>query len=332
MLVAILGSPLVKLLNRISVRKHKLPGSISVSITLILLTGLFAGLFYVLVPLLIDQVKIISSINFEGLFSYYQKEISGMEDLLQKMGIMADNYTLDVFIKEKSLAMVDYNQVSMMATGILAFTGSFFFNLFSVLFISWYVLCDFNVIHKFVIKIVPQEYKADTNDFLKLSRTMISRYTLGLILDTLAVMVSYAIILSVLGIKGAIIIAILAGSLNLIPYIGPVIGIIIGIAIGFISYISNGIYAGLDVIAIKIGLGMLAVIILDNLFYEPFIQGESIHAHPLEIFLVIMAGEVIGGVAAMIVIVPVYGILKILVTRFLHHFPQIQKIDTLVES
>ena len=332
MLVAIAGSPLVKILDRISIRQYHLPDGFCVTIILLLLLGFFAGLFFVLVPLFLEQVNVIASINFDGLFSFYQREISWLEDSLHKMGIMADNYTLATFIKEQSMAFLDFNQISGFATGILSFTGSFLFNLFSVLFISWYLMYDFDVIHNFMVKMVPKNYKSDTEDFLKQSRTLISRYVLGLILDTLAVMVSFVIILSLLGIKGAIVIAVLAGLLNLIPYIGPVIGVLIGIVIGLTTVVSTGAYVGLDMVALKIGLSMLAVIILDNIFYEPYIQGKSIHAHPLEILLVIMAGEVIGGVVAMIVIVPAYGVLKIMVTRFLHHFPQIQKIDNLMES
>ena len=219
MLVAIAGSPLVKLLNKISIGKYKMPEGLSVSFTLLIFLGLFVGLFYILVPLFLEQ-----------------------------------------------------------------------------------------------------------------SRSLISRYVLGIIMDTLAVMTSYALILSILGVKGAIVIAVLAGFLNVIPYIGPVIGVMSGIVIGLTASISSGVLDGLDVIAIKIGLGMLGVIILDNIFYDPFIQGKSIQAHPLEIFLVIIAGEIIGGVIAMIVIIPVYGVLEILVTRYLHHFPQIQMIENLIEK
>ena len=327
MLVAIAGSPLVKLLNKISVGKFKMPESLSVSFTLLVFLGLFAGLFFILVPLFLEQANAITSINFPGLFAHYQTEITWIEINLRKMGIMASDATLVTFIKEKAMAMADYNQLSKLGSDILAFTGSFFFNLFSVLFISWFLLYDFSVIHNFILKMVPKSYKSDTEGFLEQSRLLISRYVLGIIMDTLAVMISYAIILSVLGVKGAIVIAVLAGFLNVIPYIGPVIGVMSGILIGLTSCISAGVFGGLDIVAIKIGLGMLAVIILDNIFYDPFIQGKSIHAHPLEIFLVIIAGEIIGGVIAMIVIIPVYGVLKILVTRYLHHFPQIQKIE-----
>lgn len=332
MLVTIVGTPLVRILNKIPIGKSKMSKGISVSITLLITLGLFAGLFFALIPMFLRQANAIASIDFTALFSYYRTEISWIEINLRKMGIIANNDTLAAFIKEKSVGMMDYQQISKLASGILTFTGSFFFNLFSVLFVSWYLLYDYKAIYAFIIKMVPTGYKNDTEGFLLNSRTLISRYILGLILDTFTVMISYAVILTLMGIKGAIVIAILAGMMNLIPYIGPVIGVIMGVMIGLTTVISTGVFTGLDTISIQIGLGMLLVIILDNVIYEPFIQGKSIHAHPLEIFLVIIAGEIIGGVVAMIVIIPIYGILKILISRYLHHFPQIQEIEDQINT
>lgn len=331
-LVAIAGSPLVKLLNKISIGRFKMPVGVNVSITLLLFLGLFTGLLVILIPLFLEQANSIASIDFTGFFTHYQQEITWIESHLRKLGIMADNDSLSSFLKEKALAMVDYTQLSKIASGMLSFTGSFFFNLFSVLFISWFLLYDFSAIHRLIIKIVPKDYVNDTNGFLIQSRSLISRYIIGLLLDTLAVIISYAIMLTILGIKGAVVIAVLAGALNVIPYIGPVIGVITGILIGLTSLISAGVYVGLGSVALKVGLGMLAVIILDNLIYDPFIQGKSVHAHPLEIFLVIIAGETIGGILAMIAAIPVYAVLKILVIKFLHHFPKIQRIEDRIKE
>jgi len=323
LLVAIAGSPLVKLLGKISIGRFKIPQGVSVSVTLLFFSGLAGGLLFILIPLFLAQANTIASINFNGLFSYYQTEIQWLESNMQRMGVMANDATLAAFIKDKTMSMIDFGQLSKLGTGILSFTGSFFFNLFAVLFISWYLLYDFSTIHRVIIKALPNDYQCDTDEFLGQSRSLISRYLLGLILDTLAMMVSYSIVLSMLGIKGAFVIAVLAGFLNVIPYIGPAIGVVTGIVIGITSHIGTGVFDGLDILTMKITLGMLAMIILDNIFYEPFIQGRSMHAHPLEIFLVIMAGEIIGGVIAMIVIIPIYGVGKILAIRYRHHFPQI---------
>ena len=173
LLVAIAGSPLVKILNRISIGKLKMPEGLGVSFTLLVFLTLFGGLFFVLVPLFLEQANAIASIDFTGLFSHYQTEITWIEVNLRKIGIMANDATLATFIKEKAMAMVDYSQISKLGSGVLTFTGSFFFNLFAVLFISWFLLYDFSAIHKFIIKMMPADYKNDTEGFLTQSRSFI---------------------------------------------------------------------------------------------------------------------------------------------------------------
>lgn len=70
---------------------------------------------------------------------------------------------------------------------------------------------------------------------------------------------------------------------------------------------------------------MLLVIILDNAVYAPMIQGKSVKAHPVEIFLVIIAAGSIGGIPAMITAVPGYAFLRILASEFLSNFRLVRK-------
>jgi predicted PurR-regulated permease PerM len=65
---------------------------------------------------------------------------------------------------------------------------------------------------------------------------------------------------------------------------------------------------------------MLVVILLDNIVYGPLIQGKSVKAHPVEIFLVIIAAGSIGGIPAMIIAVPSYAFLRIVGEEFFSHF------------
>jgi predicted PurR-regulated permease PerM len=72
--------------------------------------------------------------------------------------------------------------------------------------------------------------------------------------------------------------------------------------------------------AVKIVIAMLIVQLIDNNVFQPLIQGKSVKAHPVEIFLVVIAAASLGGIPAMIVAVPTYGFLKIVATEFLSHF------------
>jgi predicted PurR-regulated permease PerM len=152
------------------------------------------------------------------------------------------------------------------------------------------------------------------------SKKLLSRYFTGLILNVLVMIISYSIALKIVGAQGALVIAFFAGIVNIIPYIGPIIAVITGILLGVTGDISLGLYGDIWPMALKIFLAMLAVILLDNFIYGPLIQGRSVRAHPVEIFLVIIAAGSIGGIPVMVVAVPAYAFLRIVAGEFLSQF------------
>jgi predicted PurR-regulated permease PerM len=139
------------------------------------------------------------------------------------------------------------------------------------------------------------------------------------------VIVSYAIALSIIGARGALVIAFFGGIVNIIPYIGPFIAVGTGIILGVTGVISAGLYGSIGSMAIGILIAMVVVILIDNFVYGPMIQGRSIKAHPVEIFLVIIAAGSIGGIPAMIIAVPGYAFLRIIASEFFSQFRFIQK-------
>ena len=180
---------------------------------------------------------------------------------------------------------------------------------------------------KFVLLLVPEKYEDQVKHVMWKSKTLLSRYIIGLIINVLVMIASYAIVLSIVGVQGALVIAFVAGLLNIVPYIGPVIGLAIGIILGVTSVVSQGHYAEMVPMAIKVLIAMEAMVILDNVIYGPLIQGKSVKAHPIEIFLVIIAAGSLGGIPAMIVAVPGYAFLRIVAGEFFSQFRLVQKLS-----
>jgi predicted PurR-regulated permease PerM len=131
---------------------------------------------------------------------------------------------------------------------------------------------------------------------------------------------SYSIALSIVGVKGALVIAFFAGIVNIIPYIGPLIAVGTGIILGVTGVVSEGLYGSIGSMMLKVFLAMIVVIIIDNIVYGPMIQGKSLKVHPVEIFLVIIAAGSIGGIPAMIIAVPSYAFLRIVGEEFFSQF------------
>jgi len=75
---------------------------------------------------------------------------------------------------------------------------------------------------------------------------------------------------------------------------------------------------------LRIIIAMGIVQLIDNNVFAPLIQGKSVKAHPVEIFLVVIAAASLGGMIAMVVAVPAYGFIKITASEFLSNFPVIR--------
>ena len=95
-----------------------------------------------------------------------------------------------------------------------------------------------------------------------------------------------------MGIEGAIALALTAAIFNLIPYVGPLIGTALGVLLGIGQLYAMGTSdptLEIDLInSLYLLLGLfVAVQLLDNLVFQPFIFSNSVGAHPLEIFIVI---------------------------------------------
>jgi len=315
--ISIMGYPLVEILDKIHIRKIKMPHALSVVITLIIFITLLLGLLSFFIPLVVKEAAMISTIDWQQLMQYYDKEIHWVENNLTQFGIINKNATIETIIKENVSKILDFGLFSNIISKVISFTGSFFFNVFTILFLSFFFLNDVTMLPRFILLLIPEKFSEQSKNVMLKSKALLSRYFLGLIVNVLVMIVSYAIALSIAGVKGALVIAFFGGIINIVPYIGPFIAVITGVVLGVTGVVSMGFYGAIGSMAMSVIIAMVIVIILDNFLYGPLIQGKSLKAHPVEIFLVIIAAASIGGIPAMIVAVPGYAFLRILAVEFL---------------
>jgi predicted PurR-regulated permease PerM len=121
------------------------------------------------------------------------------------------------------------------------------------------------------------------------------------VLDGLAVFAMVAVGLSVLQVPGAIVIAVFAGLVNVVPYLGP------GLAMAL---------AGLAGLFVSPWLGLWAVVVvivatqLDSLVLNPRIMSGQVDLHPVLVVFSLLTGATLFGVAGMILAIPVAAIAK----------------------
>jgi predicted PurR-regulated permease PerM len=118
------------------------------------------------------------------------------------------------------------------------------------------------------------------------------------------------------------------GILNVIPYVGPWLGLFIAIIMGVASHIN------LDFTTVVIPLVYYMIIVeiithtIDNLVFQPIIFSNSVKAHPLEIFIVVLAAGFAAGIPGMILGIPAYTVLRVFAREFFYGFKAVQKITS----
>jgi len=324
--ISIVGAPLVDLLDRIRIGRLRFPHGLSVVITLLVLVALFVGLFSLFIPLIINEATQISNIDGKQFMAYFHDEIASSQSFLIRYGIMPRGATFESTAKKAILNFIDFGMFSNMLSSIITFTGTFFFNLFAVLFLSFFFLLDQKMLPHYIMMLTPRKHEGKIRNVMHQSKKLLSRYFIGLIIQILANIITYSLALYIIGVENPLVIGFFTGIIIIIPYLGGIISMIMGVVLGITGVVSAGDYAAILPMTVKIILAMFVVQTIDNNLFAPLIQGKSVKAHPVEIFLVVIAAAGIGGIIGMIVAVPAYGFIKIVANEFLSNFRLFQEI------
>ena len=201
-----------------------------------------------------------------------------------------------------------------------------------MVFISFFFLKDSGLFERIICALVPDRVEKTMTTTLNDIRQLLSRYFVGLLLEMLGVALIDFLglwLIARLDFSYAIGIAVFAGILNVIPYVGPLMGCGIGVVLGIILKVGIGAGLGVNVwfFALIILAIMLAAQLIDNFIYQPVIYSTSIKAHPLEIFIVLLMAGHIGGAVGMLVAIPSYTVVRVIALRFFHRFKPIQRLD-----
>jgi len=322
--VSIIGNPLVELLDKIRIKKFKLPHAFNVSFTLILIVGVFFGLFSFFIPLIINEAEMVSSIDTQKLADYFRNDLARFQYMLTQVGLLSQGMTLEETVKESLLKIIDFGLFSDILKSVVSFTGSLIIDLFAIIFLSFFFLKDPGMLPGFLLKVTPFKYRKQLHNVLSKSKKLLSRYFIGLLCQISLNIITYSLALWIIGVKGPLAIGFFTGIIIIIPYLGGIIAMVAGVVLGVTGVIAVGDYPMILPMILRIIIAMGIVQLIDNNVFAPLIQGKSVKAHPVEIFLVVIAAASLGGMIAMVVAVPAYGFIKIVASEFLSTFPVIR--------
>ncbi|MEO8148917.1 MAG: AI-2E family transporter [Bacteroidia bacterium] len=162
-----------------------------------------------------------------------------------------------------------------------------------------------NKFEQFICKVTKEEQHAQILGIVERTSKVSAKYLQGLLIDIAILSVLNSIGFLLLGLKHAVLLAVIASILNIIPYIGVLIGSIFPVLIALITKDSMWYTAGAAGVCI-------AVQFLDNNFITPKVVGSSVSINPLATLIALIIGGLIWGVAGMMLFIPFLGMLKVI--------------------
>lgn len=191
--------------------------------------------------------------------------------------------------------------------------GSSIASFFIAIIISIYILKDseyFITLWKKLYYLIFRESHIGKkfSEIFILINEVFSKFIRGQLLEAFCVGILSAIALSIVGIDYAIVIGLISGICNMIPYVGPLVGTILAAVMGLLS--------GKPIKVIYAIIAMLVVQQIDNNLLAPKIVGDSVGLHAVFTMMAILIGGNVGGLLGMLLAVPVAASIRVLFNKW----------------
>jgi len=333
--LSIMGRPLVDLFCRIKVRKWHFPRSLGALLTLLIIWGIIILFFYIFIPLVTDQINQLSTIDSGRIVQLIAGPIKKIENLFRAFNKDIPNETsLQNYMMSKVAGVLNINLLQNIIGSLAGILGNILVAIFSITFITFFFLKDQRLFFESILIWVPDKYVDNVTRALYSVKRLLTRYFIGIIIQSTCIMTLITIGMTIVGIdfQQALVMGLILGILNVIPYVGPWLGLFIALIMGVASHM----YQDFNTVVIPLVTYMIIVEaithIIDNIVFQPVIFSNSVKAHPLEIFIVVLAAGFAAGVPGMILGIPTYTVLRVFAREFFNNFRAVQIITSSLAS
>lgn len=310
--ISLIGRPVVIFLRD----RLRFPNQIAVVLVLLLVLGFFIGLITIFIPIVIEQSKNLGRIDTQA----FTRDLNALNDQINAYLGLEEVNIVESLRQSEIMRSLDFAAVPRYLNNLFGIIGAAVIGLFSVIFISFYLLKDSKLMINSILVFSNKGNEEKFQRVFNKIKVLLSRYFVGLFIQLSVLFLLYSILLSIFEITNPIAIAFIGAFLNIIPYLGPIFA-------GFmfaLFVISNNLGADFQVVILPqltfVMGGYIICQLLDNFIFQPNIFGASVRSHPLEIFLVILIAGILFGVAGMVVAVPFYTAIKVIAKESLSEY------------
>ena len=295
--LAILFSYLLFPLANFLETKARFPRALSILVSILIFLGVIFGignLFFAQIKVFVADFPVLKEqaiSNLENLQAFIEK----------RFGVAIDDQEL--WVQERISTFFEssgelFKDIAHVATGTIE-------AVVLIPIFSFFMLMYRDRAKIFLFKLTEKGKGKLTEKVLEQISKVTIRYVGGVLTVVFILAISHSIALSIIGVKYAIVLAIMAATISVIPYFGTLISAVIPLTFALIAH--DNIY-----IPIFILLYFWLIMFIDHNLLTPTIVGGNVSLNPLITIISIIVAATIWGIPGMIVIVPVIAVIKII--------------------
>lgn len=277
----------------------KIPRPLAVIIVYLVIFSIFIGTVALIIPPLVTEIQQIT-FNFPTLWEKFSQSLSGIGEY---------RFEIKNQISEsihESLGSLS-NVLSSSASDVFSFIRGVFGNVISFILtfvLTFYFLVQEDAIKKAFKNFTPEKYHAYLNDLITRMQHRVGQWLRGEILLVFIVGLLTLIGLRILNVKYFLVLALLAGILELIPYLGPTLSAIPA----FFIASAESLWKGVAVIIL-----FWLIQQMENHIIVPKVMQKVIGLNPIVVIIVILIGARLRGFVGILIAVPTAAAVSVLI-------------------
>lgn len=299
MILGLLFSLLLIPLSNFMEQKLRVPRTLAGILSVILFFGVLGyGLF-----LLASQLTLLK----EDFPAFKEQIMDGAGKLQswvsQQFGIQHKEQM--EFINKTASKSVDSGTL-FLGTALVSLSSLFILFVFTFLY-TFFLLIYRGHIVKFLLFVNRVEDRPIVVDVVRQIQYVVKKYLIGLLIQMSLVSLLVFICLSLIGVKYSLLLALITGVFNVLPYVGIFSSMLI---IAILTFATSSFTHVVLVI-----LALIIVHMIDSNFIVPKIVGSKVKVNSLFAMLSIIIGEMVWGISGMFLAIPILAIVKIVMDR-----------------
>lgn len=272
--------------------EKRIPRAVSVLAVYVLVLATVTFVVYLLVPPVIEQIRVLAA--------KWPEYALQLERLVGNTSISVSD--IGNYFKEFS---------SSYKGGLLTGTVSVFnafLTLITVLVISFYLVAEDRGMKKFIATLIPGEHRDFAVVLIDKIQKKMGLWVIGQVILSVSIFVLTFIGLSLLRVDYALFLALLAGVLEVVPYIGPFLSAVPGV---FFAFIQN------PPLALAVAIMYLVIQKTEGYILVPKVMEKTVGTSPLVVLLALLIGFQLAGIIGLLIAVPVVSALTVIMNEFL---------------